>query len=233
MPTGGASSEPAHDSDTLCCQLGTRGKWLAASGKGQRWRVSGIWRRMWFQICLHSGGRAPITRVGTPQRPGKSLLDCTVQPPCGTGGETEAQAGKDLPRVLQLVRGQSQDSDLGSGGLGLQPQLCSIPGSDCNLEKGDTVPVAVSSDRVWLQQYLLHGHYHHATFCVRRRSQEDGSRVSATRARLHLCQGASLVQAFAALLPTVRSAVICQWRLPGGPSFYLIIYVLIYILLIF
>lgn len=28
-----------------------------------------------------------------------------VQPPCGTDGETEAQEGRDLPRILQLVGG--------------------------------------------------------------------------------------------------------------------------------
>lgn len=72
-PTGwarahcGSQSEPARDSDTLGCQLEVKGKWLA----GRVWErpalggVSGIW----MPICLHSGGRAPITRVGTPQRP--------------------------------------------------------------------------------------------------------------------------------------------------------------------
>lgn len=42
MPTAGPSSEPAHDSDTLSCQLWTKGKWLAVSGKGQGWR-SAVW----------------------------------------------------------------------------------------------------------------------------------------------------------------------------------------------
>lgn len=62
-----------------------------------------------------------------------------------------------MPRVLQLVRGQSQDSDLGSGALGFSPS--SAPSQEVTatfLERGDTVLEAgafkqiKNSDRVWL-----------------------------------------------------------------------------------
>ena len=57
VPTAGPSSEPAHDSDTLSCQLGTKGKWLVVCGNGQRQKsVSGIR----VQRFLPSGGRVPI-----------------------------------------------------------------------------------------------------------------------------------------------------------------------------
>lgn len=135
MPTAGASPEPAHDSDTLL-PAGDQGE--VAGSVWRRPALGGVWNvdanvvfdlsALWRESAHH-----PKLAHRSGQRPGKSLLGFTVQPPCGTGGETEAQEGKDLPRVLQLVRGQSQDSDLGRGALGLQPQLCSIPGSDCSL----------------------------------------------------------------------------------------------------
>lgn len=121
------------------------------------------------------------------QRPGKSLLGFTVQPPCGTGGET-GQEGKDLRRVLQLVGGQSQDADLGSGALRLQPQLCSIPGSCCNLSgKGRYSPGGCEDSCISRTQtgsghskYLTLGHYYQrCTFCVERHSQgRTGEAVS-------------------------------------------------------
>lgn len=90
-------------------------------------------------VCIVEEEQSSL-RVYTPhggQSPGKSLLGFTVQTSCGKMGETEAQEGRDLARALQLVSGRA-DSDLGSRALGLQPQLCSIPGSYCTfLEKGD------------------------------------------------------------------------------------------------
>ena len=72
------------------------------------------------------------------QSPGKPLLDPGVQLPCGTNGETEAQEGRDLPRVLQLVGGRAKIQTWGTGALGFQSQLCPIPASYyAFLEKGN------------------------------------------------------------------------------------------------
>lgn len=133
MPTAGPSSEPAHDSDTLSCQLGTKGKWLAVCGNGQRQKsVSGIR----VQRFLPSGGRVPIGQsCPNSQRTEswKASVGSRVQLPCGTNGETEVQEGRDLPRVLQLVGGAR-----GAGALGFQSQFRSIPASYCTfLGKGD------------------------------------------------------------------------------------------------
>lgn len=160
MPTAGPSSEPAHDSDTPRCQLGTQGKWLAVCGNGQCqksvWdkgaKVSAFWGK---------GTHCSVVLTHRGQSPGKPLLDLRVQLPCGTNGETEVQEGRDLPRVLQLVGGAS-----GAGALGFQSQFLSIPASYCTfLGKGDKVGYYETSNTYIKNsgsghsKHLVDGHY--------------------------------------------------------------------------
>lgn len=62
-----------------------------------------------MQVCiLREEHHRPKLAHITEDSPGKSLLDCRVQAPCGTDGKTEAQEGRDLSRIRQLVGGTAK-----------------------------------------------------------------------------------------------------------------------------
>lgn len=210
VPNAGPSSEPAHDSNTLCCQLGTKGKWLTVFGKGRGWRsVSG----MWVRRCLHSGGRASITQGWHTSRRPESWKVCWILQP--------------TPLVIQMVKlrprkegtcpgssawWQSQLGDQGHLGFSsalLHPRkLLQLSGKGKELGGHEDSNISRTQVGSGHSKYLTDGHhYQHFTFCVVRHSQEEDLERQASPH--HGRQALPVSRALSSSKPLPPSAPLC------------------------
>lgn len=152
----GPSSEPAHDSDTFHCQLGTR------EVAGSVWKKLGLEECVWNigANMMHSGGKAPITQSWhTSQR----LEPCKVcwslqSTPCGTDKGNQGPGRKGPAQGPPTGWWQSQLGEQGHLDFSPRFQLCSISASYTTfLEMGDKELGVCEDSNISITQGLATG----------------------------------------------------------------------------